>query len=1026
MTNRYFRVRNGLSLGTGTLNIDADDGVITTNNGTTINNGVITASAGNHATLANSTQTKGMTVTDDDVRIGNEGKLWHFNSDGTLDAPSGGAFVGDVTGQVSDISNHSTDDLTEGTTNLYYTDARADARVAVGISNLVDSAPTTLDTLNELAAALGDDPNFATSIATSLGDKLNTSDFTTTADTWLGTKDTDDLSEGTTNLYYTDARVDARFDILASGIDYPVTSVNGSTGAVTLDTDDISEGITNKYYSDTLARGAISAGTGISYNSTTGEISATYTGPATTDDLTEGTTNLYYTDTRVGNYLTTNNYATETYVGTQIANLVDSAPTTLDTLNELAAALGDDPNFATTITTALGNKLNTSDFTTTADTWLGTKTTDNLSEGTTNKYFSDTLARGAISAGTGISYNNTTGVISIGQAVATTSDVTFGSVSTATLKSNNGTTAITLADTTGDITANRYVQINGNRILNSSGTPTFYFDTSGNASVASNFTVMGNIIRAWNGSASVPAITMNASGDISVASRIASTASKTFANGSNRTTQYASITGATAEDILMNGIGTNMTPSNGLLITNADLPSGSTSGRRPTILIRGYGGQEYNGVPASTAPQPYYAVEASRGTAAEPRALNNFQPLGSFIGSSNAGSDLTSGNTPYWTAENYPAYPSFGLRSFENHRGPYGTGAAAAAFVATISGSTMTVSSWFGPGNINLGSEIKLSSGAKWATATNTYQIIAQTSGTTGQVGTYTLNASPGTYSSATSMYSCNTTLGSGFFMNLVPLGTPITATSRVTNTITPELVQFRAQATNSGTNAYEFRSWATTNYGGNGSAFRQGTDIVYLGISANNTTVGNTLQVQQKIQTNASTLQLQTNAGVGLTGNNIDYNRVYGQWQYDATVSPAAANTAYAYPIAGASGATDYSNIASVGNTSRIVPGAAGMYKIQFSVQVNNADNTSDHIAYFWWRKNGTDVPNSMGQVYITRADSTIAGWDNIISSANTTDYWELMYAVDDTQVTLPYYSATAFGPGTASMFITLVPVGI
>ncbi len=49
-------------------------------------------------------------------------------------------------------------------------------------------------------------------------------------------------------------------------------------------------------------------------------------------------------------------YATQTYVGIQIANLVSSAPTTLDTLNELATALGNDANFSTTITTALGNK----------------------------------------------------------------------------------------------------------------------------------------------------------------------------------------------------------------------------------------------------------------------------------------------------------------------------------------------------------------------------------------------------------------------------------------------------------------------------------------------------------------------------------------------------------------------------------------------------------------------------------------------------------------------------------------------
>lgn len=46
----------------------------------------------------------------------------------------------------------------------------------------------------------------------------------------------------------------------------------------------------------------------------------------------------------------------ENTVDTKIAALVDSAPSTLDTLNELAAALGDDPNFATTVATNIGKK----------------------------------------------------------------------------------------------------------------------------------------------------------------------------------------------------------------------------------------------------------------------------------------------------------------------------------------------------------------------------------------------------------------------------------------------------------------------------------------------------------------------------------------------------------------------------------------------------------------------------------------------------------------------------------------------
>lgn len=48
--------------------------------------------------------------------------------------------------------------------------------------------------------------------------------------------------------------------------------------------------------------------------------------------------------------------ASTSYVDTAISNLVDAAPGALDTLNELSAALGDDPNFATTVTNALAAK----------------------------------------------------------------------------------------------------------------------------------------------------------------------------------------------------------------------------------------------------------------------------------------------------------------------------------------------------------------------------------------------------------------------------------------------------------------------------------------------------------------------------------------------------------------------------------------------------------------------------------------------------------------------------------------------
>ena len=52
-----------------------------------------------------------------------------------------------------------------------------------------------------------------------------------------------------------------------------------------------------------------------------------------------------------------NNLATETFVNNAISALVNSSPSTLDTLNELASALGNDANFASTVTTSLGTKV---------------------------------------------------------------------------------------------------------------------------------------------------------------------------------------------------------------------------------------------------------------------------------------------------------------------------------------------------------------------------------------------------------------------------------------------------------------------------------------------------------------------------------------------------------------------------------------------------------------------------------------------------------------------------------------------
>jgi len=100
----------------------------------------------------------------------------------------------------------------------------------------------------------------------------------------MGAFSTSDLTEGS-NKYYTDERVDDRVNALITAGSNITTTYDDAAGTLTIaatednlsnnDTDDLSEGSSNLYYTDARARAAISASGDLSYNSTTGVISFT-------------------------------------------------------------------------------------------------------------------------------------------------------------------------------------------------------------------------------------------------------------------------------------------------------------------------------------------------------------------------------------------------------------------------------------------------------------------------------------------------------------------------------------------------------------------------------------------------------------------------------------------------------------------------------------------------------------------------------------------------------------------------------
>ncbi|EHK4804974.1 tail fiber protein, partial [Escherichia coli] len=193
------------------------------------------------------------------------------------------------------------------------------AFVKAAITALINGAPGTLDTLKEIAAAINNDPNFSTTINNALALKAP---LASPALTGIPTAPT--AAQGTNNTQIANtAFVKAAITAL----------INGAPG--TLDTlKEIAAAINNDPNYSTTINNALALKAPLA--------SPALTGVPTAPTAAQGTNNTQI--------------ATTAYVRAAISALVGSSPEALDTLNELAAALGNDPNFATTMTNALAGK----------------------------------------------------------------------------------------------------------------------------------------------------------------------------------------------------------------------------------------------------------------------------------------------------------------------------------------------------------------------------------------------------------------------------------------------------------------------------------------------------------------------------------------------------------------------------------------------------------------------------------------------------------------------------------------------
>jgi hypothetical protein len=144
-----------------------------------------------------------------------------------------------------------------------------------------------------------------------------------------------------------------------------------------------------------------------------------------------------------------------------------------------------------------------------------------------------------------------------------------------------------------------------------------------------------------------------------------------------------------------------------------------------------------------------------------------------------------------------------------------------------------------------------------------------------------------------------------------------------------------------------------------------------------------------------------------------------YGAFQDTTTQTAASINTAYAVKL----GVTDLSNGVTISNNTRIKIANAGIYNIQFSLQLEKTGGSGNMIADIWLRKNGVNLEGTTGKVVLTgsaNASPIVAAW-NYLVAVSSNDSLELMWATSNDNVVIKASPSTSPHPSIPSAILTV-----
>lgn len=138
----------------------------------------------------------------------------------------------------------------------------------------------------------------------------------------------------------------------------------------------------------------------------------------------------------------------------------------------------------------------------------------------------------------------------------------------------------------------------------------------------------------------------------------------------------------------------------------------------------------------------------------------------------------------------------------------------------------------------------------------------------------------------------------------------------------------------------------------------------------------------------------------------------------FDATVDQTlgAINTATAITLTN----TLVTNGVTLSSGSRLNVVEAGYYQVDATIQLTSTSASGKNI-FFWLRKNGTDVADSARAVTISSNNAYLPISLNYTISLAATDYVELYWAANDTNVLLDALTASAFAPSAPSVLVNV-----